>query len=70
MYVCLCKGLTESDVQHVVRHVGTDPTVLTAALKLDDEDCCGRCARNIDELITIASACLTCGSSSSSQSPQ
>jgi bacterioferritin-associated ferredoxin len=65
MYMCLCKGLTESDVLRVAQKVGMDPAALTTALKLDDEECCGRCARNIEELVMIANACLV-GSASTS----
>jgi bacterioferritin-associated ferredoxin len=57
MYVCLCKGLTESDVQRAAQSCMLDTDSLTAMLGLDDEDCCGRCIRNIHQLIAIASNC-------------
>lgn len=56
MYVCLCKGITESDVRKVGRG-GVLPTDLLAAmLGIDEESCCGRCARNIQELVALAAS--------------
>ncbi|MBI3973484.1 MAG: (2Fe-2S)-binding protein [Chloroflexi bacterium] len=54
MYVCLCKGLTESDVEACVRAGSTTPEALIAALGLDGDDTCGRCAREIDCLLPDA----------------
>ncbi len=56
MYVCVCKGITESDVENLGRTGMTCPNKLAAALGIDDEDhCCGRCLNHIVELVTIAS---------------
>ncbi len=56
MYVCVCKGITESDVEHLGRSGITCPNRLAATLGIDDEDnCCGRCLNHIVELVTIAS---------------
>jgi bacterioferritin-associated ferredoxin len=54
MYVCLCKGLTESDVQEAALNGKVCPDTLKTCLGLDDEDCCGRCAKNIHELVGMA----------------
>ena len=54
MYVCLCKGLTESDVQEAALTGKVCPDTLKTCFGLEDEDCCGRCAKNIHELVTIA----------------
>ena len=62
MYVCLCKGLTETDVQNLAQEGTLGPEGLITALRLDDEDCCGRCARNIHELVTITCGKMMCGS--------
>ena len=52
MYVCLCKGLTEADIQRAnVQASGRSATVI-AALGLDDEAACGRCLHDIDDLLT------------------
>ncbi len=59
MYVCLCKGLKESDIQQVMQSGPMDPDSLATTLGLDDEDCCGRCARNIHQLVAIASNCCS-----------
>jgi bacterioferritin-associated ferredoxin len=56
MYVCLCKGLTESDVvQLAPAEVPTGPALI-AALGLDDDVCCGRCALEIDEFAELAAS--------------
>ncbi len=56
MFVCLCKGLTVSDVQRVAPTAGPTPGDLIEALGLDSPQCCGRCARNIDEIMLLAAA--------------
>ena len=60
MYVCLCKGLTEADVERVVHGNQLGPEGLIRALKLDDDDCCGRCVKNVHELIALASKSPPC----------
>ncbi len=54
MYICLCKGLTESDVEQMGALGLIRPESLTRSLGLEDEDCCGRCANNLEELLEIA----------------
>ena len=56
MYVCLCKGLTESDVQQAALTGKVCPDYLKTCFGLEDEDCCGRCAKNIHELVAIANS--------------
>jgi bacterioferritin-associated ferredoxin len=53
MYVCLCKGLTESAVNEVARVGSTTTAILIRCLGLDAEDCCGRCALAADELLAL-----------------
>ena len=55
MYVCLCKGLTEADIQRAIGQNGRASATVTAALGLDDEAACGRCLRDIDDLIAPTS---------------
>ena len=55
MYICVCKGITESDVEDLGRAGITCPKQLAAALGIDDDDTCGRCFDNISDLVTIAS---------------
>ena len=53
MYVCLCKGLTESDVRRQACGSQTVETLI-ADLGLEDDDCCGRCAADVEEFESIA----------------
>jgi bacterioferritin-associated ferredoxin len=54
MYVCLCRGLTATDVEAAGRAGATTADRLIAALRLDDRRCCGRCRRNIAALVLLA----------------
>lgn len=54
MYVCLCNGITESDVREAGRAGHVTPCALKARFKLKENGCCGRCAKNISELVEIA----------------
>lgn len=54
MYVCLCKGLTESDVREAGRQGCLTTGQIIAEFGLRENGCCGRCAKNIHELITLA----------------
>jgi bacterioferritin-associated ferredoxin len=56
MYVCLCKGLTESDVHGAGRAGIVAPEALLAYLRLDDDSCCGRCARELDRFVELATS--------------
>lgn len=56
MYICVCKGIKESDVEDLGRAGITCPKKLAAALGIDDDDDnCGRCLDNMSELVSIAS---------------
>ncbi len=54
MYICLCKGIKESDVCELGRAGLVCPDALTSALGLDQEDCCGRCVKGIQDLAALA----------------
>ena len=54
MYVCLCKGLTESDVREAGRQGHLTTREIIAEFGLRENGCCGRCAKNIHELVTLA----------------
>jgi bacterioferritin-associated ferredoxin len=56
VYVCLCRGLTERDVERAARAGATTGPVLIATLGLDDPRCCGRCARATDRYVALAEA--------------
>jgi bacterioferritin-associated ferredoxin len=57
MYLCLCKGLTESDVLRLANAAprGTiqNGDALAKVLGLKDDDCCGRCAENLKEFLVL-----------------
>ena len=54
MFACICRRVTEADV----RRAGVQGTVaseaLVIALGLDDEMCCGRCLKRVDEFVELA----------------
>ena len=55
MYVCICKGITESDVQGLGQRGITCPRALASSLGIDDKDnCCGRCIGKVQDFVTIA----------------
>ena len=58
MYLCLCKGITESDLKSLARYGMTTaealrPEALIATLGLADGDCCGRCVLEIEEFVAV-----------------
>ncbi len=56
MYLCLCKGITESDVREAGRAGVVMPCQLKAKFGLKEAGCCGRCSKNIHEFVEIASS--------------
>ncbi|HZR99767.1 MAG TPA: (2Fe-2S)-binding protein [Chloroflexota bacterium] len=54
MYLCVCNGVTESDVRRVARERYPTPDGLVRSLGLDSDGCCGRCAREIDRFVAVA----------------
>ena len=54
MYVCLCKGITESDVREAGRAGCMTSCELKSKFGFKQNGCCGRCAKNIHELVDIA----------------
>jgi bacterioferritin-associated ferredoxin len=53
MYICLCKGLTETAVRNVANTQGATPQALLEAIGWDDGTCCGRCASGIDKIFSF-----------------
>ena len=53
MYICLCKGITESDAFQLAGPACATPEALMTALGLDDDECCGHCSGEIDELLRL-----------------
>jgi len=62
MYLCLCKGITESDVREAGRAGIVMPCQLKATFGLKEDGCCGRCSKNIHEFVDIATSehCAPC----------
>lgn len=56
MYLCLCKGITESDVRDAGRAGIVMPCQLKEKFGLKDSGCCGRCSKNIHEYVEIATS--------------
>lgn len=54
MYMCLCKGITESEVRAAGRDGIVMPSQLKAKFDLKCQGCCGRCAKNIHEFVEVA----------------
>ena len=54
MYLCLCKGITESEVREAGQAGIVMPCQLKAKFGLKDPGCCGRCSKNIQEFAQIA----------------
>ncbi len=55
MYICICKGIKESDVRELGQAGITCPKKLAETLRLDDKkNCCGRCIKKISKFVEIA----------------
>jgi bacterioferritin-associated ferredoxin len=56
MYLCLCKGITDSDVREAGRAGIVMPCQIKLRFGLKDAGCCGRCSRSIHEFVQIATS--------------
>ncbi len=56
MYLCLCKGITDSDVREAGQAGIVMPGQLKARFGLKDAGCCGRCSKDIQEFVQIATS--------------
>jgi len=54
VYVCLCNGITESEVREAGRTGCVMPCQLKSKFGLKRTGCCGRCAKNIETFVEIA----------------
>jgi bacterioferritin-associated ferredoxin len=54
MYLCLCQGITDSDVREAGRAGIVMPCQLRAKFGLKKPGCCGRCSKNIHEFVQVA----------------
>jgi bacterioferritin-associated ferredoxin len=56
MYLCLCKGITDSDVREAGQAGILMPCQLKAKFGLKEAGCCGRCSKNIHAFVQIATS--------------
>jgi bacterioferritin-associated ferredoxin len=54
MYICLCRGITESAVRRLGEEGVVCPNILACELGLNEPDCCGRCLKRIEALTAMA----------------
>ncbi|MEY4705358.1 MAG: hypothetical protein RL042_1563 [Nitrospirota bacterium] len=54
MYICLCRGITESAIRRLGEEGVVCPNILACELGLNEPDCCGRCLKKIETLSAIA----------------
>jgi len=50
MFICLCKGIKESEFSTLASHHGTCPEAMKQAMGLDDS-CCGRCEADLETML-------------------
>lgn len=64
MYLCICKGIKESDVRELGQDAITCPKKLADSLGLNDKKtCCGRCVKNISKFVALAVEEAACSKS-------
>ena len=56
MYLCLCKGITESDVRDAGRAGIVMPCQIKAKFGLKEAGCCGRCSKKIQDFVELAAS--------------
>jgi bacterioferritin-associated ferredoxin len=54
VYLCLCKGITEAQVKRLAQAGTSTVEGLIVVLGLEDDECCGRCAEDIEEFVELA----------------
>lgn len=54
MYACICRRITEAAVRQAGHAGVTTPEDLILLFRLDDAACCGRCARQPERLLALA----------------
>jgi bacterioferritin-associated ferredoxin len=59
VYICLCKGISESQVRELGLAGICSADALAATLGLEEDGVCGRCLRNIEALVALATRAAT-----------
>jgi len=61
LFICICKGIKESDVRELGQAAITCPKQLANSLGLNDKkNCCGRCIKNISKFVALAEEVVAC----------
>lgn len=60
MYACICRAISEAEVRRAGRAGMVAPEDLITLFGLRDPSCCGRCVRQIDRLVAIATEGQDC----------
>jgi bacterioferritin-associated ferredoxin len=59
VYICLCKGISESKIRELGLAGICSPDALARTLGLEEDGVCGRCLRNIEALAVLATRAAT-----------
>jgi bacterioferritin-associated ferredoxin len=54
MFVCICRGITESAIRRAGEAGVVEPQALVAKFQLDDDSLCGQCREDIGEFVSLA----------------
>lgn len=55
MFLCVCKGVRVSEAVEAARDGATSPEAIIERFGFEDNECCGRCAREIDAIVVLVS---------------
>ncbi|HBH81240.1 MAG TPA: hypothetical protein DDY39_15570 [Nitrospira sp.] len=50
MFICLCRGIKESEFSSLASRLGACPEAMKQAMGLDDS-CCGRCESDLETMV-------------------
>ena len=53
MFLCVCKAVRVSEAVDAARDGIDSPTSMRQYFGFDDDDCCGRCAEEIDQVADL-----------------
>jgi bacterioferritin-associated ferredoxin len=60
MYACICRAITEAEVRRAGRAGVTSREDLIILFGLRDPSCCGRCVRQADRFVALATEGKDC----------
>ena len=53
MFLCVCKAVRISDAVDAAREGHDTPALIRRHFGFDDDECCGRCAEDIEEVTAL-----------------